>query len=89
MWKTGDPEMATPKRVRTFRPKHSDTSLSREWRINMEKKKPFKDFFFSFTLAHLNCFYDAIICLVRLTQMFTAADHNMKMFPKIATFLQN
>ena len=23
--KTGDPEMATPKRVRTYRPKHSDT----------------------------------------------------------------
>ena len=33
MWKTGDPEMATPKRVRTSRPKHSDTSLPREWRI--------------------------------------------------------
>ena len=33
--------MATSKRVRTRRPKHSDTSLSREWRINManEKKK--------------------------------------------------
>ena len=39
MWKTGDPEMATPKRVRTYRPKHSDTSLSREWRINMANKK--------------------------------------------------
>ena len=39
MWKTGDPEMATPKRVRTFRPKHSDTSLSREWRINKANKK--------------------------------------------------
>ena len=38
MEKTGDPEMATPKRVRTHRPKHSDTSLSREWRINMAKK---------------------------------------------------
>ena len=28
MWKTGDPdnsEIATPKRVRTFRPKHGDT----------------------------------------------------------------
>ena len=25
IWKTGDPEMATPKRVRTYRPKHSDT----------------------------------------------------------------
>ena len=36
MWKTGDPEMATPKRVRTHRPKHSDTSLSREWRIVAE-----------------------------------------------------
>ena len=34
-----DPEMATPKRVRTYRPKHSDTSLSREWRINMANKK--------------------------------------------------
>ena len=39
MWKTGDPEMATPKRVRTYRPKHSDTSLSREWRISMVNKK--------------------------------------------------
>ena len=39
MWKTGDPEMATSKRVRTFRPKHSDISLSREWRINMANKK--------------------------------------------------
>ena len=39
MWKTGDPEMATPKRVRTYCPKHNDTSLSREWRINMAKKK--------------------------------------------------
>ena len=39
MWKTGDPEMATPKRVRTHRPKHSDASLSREWRINMANKK--------------------------------------------------
>ena len=39
MWKTGDPEMVTPKRVRTYRPKHSDTSLSHEWRINMANKK--------------------------------------------------
>ena len=39
MWKTGDPEMATPKRVRIHRPKHSDTSLSREWKINMANKK--------------------------------------------------
>ena len=31
--------MATPKRMRTHRPKHSDTSLSREWRINMANKK--------------------------------------------------
>ena len=38
MWKTGDPEMATLKRVRTHRPKHSDISLSRERRINMAKK---------------------------------------------------
>ena len=39
---TGDPEMATPKRVRTYCPKHSDTSLSREWRINMVNKKKVK-----------------------------------------------
>ena len=39
MWKTGDPEMATSKRVRTYRPKHSGTSLSREWRINMANIK--------------------------------------------------
>ena len=39
MWKTGDPEMATPKRVRTSHPKYSDTSISREWRINMANKK--------------------------------------------------
>ena len=41
MWKTGDPdisEIATPKRVRTC-PKHCDTSLSREWKINMANKK--------------------------------------------------
>ena len=38
MWKAGDPEMATPKRMRTHRPKHGDTSLSREWRINIAKK---------------------------------------------------
>ena len=41
MRKTGDPdtsEIATPKRVRTYRPKHSDTSLSCEWRINIAKK---------------------------------------------------
>ena len=31
----GDPEIATSKRVRTYRPNHSDTSLSREWRMNM------------------------------------------------------
>ena len=37
--KIGDPEMATSKRVRTYRPKHSDTSLSREWRTNMANKK--------------------------------------------------
>ena len=38
MCKTGDLEMAIPKRVRTYRPKHSDASLSRKWRINMAKK---------------------------------------------------
>ena len=44
MWKTGDPEIATPKRVRTYRPKQSDTSLSREWRINMANTPFFLDF---------------------------------------------
>ena len=39
MWQTGDTEMATPKRVRTHRPKYSDTLLSRKWRINMANKK--------------------------------------------------
>ena len=42
MWKTGDSDtskIATPKRVLAYRPKHRDTSLSREWRINMANKK--------------------------------------------------
>ena len=39
MWKTGHPKIATPKRVRTYRPKHSDTLLSREWRVCMVNKK--------------------------------------------------
>ena len=39
MWKTGNPEIATPKHVQTYCPKHNDTSLSREWRINMANKK--------------------------------------------------
>ena len=51
MWKTGDPEIATPKRVRTYRPKHSDTSFSREWRTSMANSK--KIFFFVFE-AFLN-----------------------------------
>ena len=48
-----------------------------------------KHFFFSISLARLNWVYDVLICLVRLTQMFANEDHNMKMFSKIATFLQN
>ena len=44
IWKTSDPEMATPKRVRIYRPKHSDTSLSREWRINTANKKKKPDY---------------------------------------------
>ena len=28
-------------RVRTYRPKHCDTSLSREWRMNMANKKKY------------------------------------------------
>ena len=39
MWKTGDPEITAPKRVRTYHPKRSDTSLSCEWRMNMAYKK--------------------------------------------------
>ena len=46
-------------------------------------------FFFSFSFARLNWLYDVIIYLVRLTQMFATADHNIKMLSKIATFLQN
>ena len=50
--------------------------------------KPSKDFFFYNSLARLNGLYDIIICLVRLTQMFVTAHHNIKMFFKIAPFLQ-
>ena len=39
MWKTGDPEMVTPKRVGTYRPKHSDTSLFRGGQIWQIKEK--------------------------------------------------
>ena len=39
MWNTGDLEMATRKRVWTYRAQHSNTSLSRKWRINMTNKK--------------------------------------------------
>ena len=47
-------------------------------------------FFFSISLfACLNWAYDVIICLVRLTQIFAIADHNIKMFSKIAAYLQN
>ena len=42
MWKTGDLEITTPKRVRTYRPKHRNTSISCEWRINMANKKKAK-----------------------------------------------
>ena len=45
--------------------------------------------FFFFLLARLNWFYDVIICLVRLTQIFATADHNIKTILEIATFLQN
>ena len=46
-------------------------------------------FFFSISLVRLNWLYDVIAYLVQLTQIFAIADHNMKMFSKIATFLQN
>ena len=45
--------------------------------------------FSSFSLARLNWLYDVIIYLVRLTQIFATAHHNIKMLSKIATFLQN
>ena len=35
-------KMATPKRVRTFRPKYSDTIRFLEWRINIENIKKVK-----------------------------------------------
>ena len=46
-------------------------------------------FSFSFSLARSNWLYDVIIFLVRLTQIFATADHNIKMFLNIAPFLQN
>ena len=42
VWKTGDPKKATPKRLQTFCPKHSDTSLSRKWRTNIANQKKTK-----------------------------------------------
>ena len=45
--------------------------------------------FSSLSFVRLNWVYDVIICLVRLTQMFATADHNIKMFSTIAVFLQN
>ena len=48
--------------------------------------KPSKQFSTLFRL-HLNWVYDVITCLVRLTQMFATADHNIKMFSKIAPIL--
>ena len=50
---------------------------------------PSMHFFSSFSLARLNRLYDVIICFVRLTQIFATADHNVKMFAKLALFLQN
>ena len=50
--------------------------------------KPCKHFFFLISLARLNWVYDVVLCLA-LTQMFATADHNIKMFSKNATFLQN
>ena len=45
--------------------------------------------FSSLSFARLNWVYDVIICLVRLTQIFATEDHIIKMFSKIAIFLQN
>ena len=42
-----------------------------------------------FSLHAQNWLYDVIICPVQLTQIFATADHNIKMFAKIAIFLQN
>ena len=69
MWKTGDPEMATPKRVRTHRPKHSDTSLSREWRINManKKKKVVRLNVYRLLLFPIfGCCFDVFFCVARV-----------------------
>ena len=41
MWKTSGPEITTPKCGLTIQ-KHSDTSLSREWRINIANQKKYK-----------------------------------------------
>ena len=48
-----------------------------------------KHFFLTILLARLYWVYDVITCLVLLTQIFATADHKIKMFLKLATFLQN
>ena len=56
MWKTGGPdisEMAIPKRVRTSRPKYSDTiRFPREWRINMNNTNTIKKTAYDTTELH-------------------------------------
>ena len=42
-----------------------------------------------FPLHAKNWVYDVLIRFLRLTYMFATADHNIKMFSKIASFLQN
>ena len=50
-------------------------------------RRPLIGAVFFASLARLNWVYDVLIYLVRLTQIFATADHNIKMFSKIATFL--
>ena len=52
--------MATPKLVRTHRSKHSDTALSREWRINMANTKKLLDLLLCFDFF-LTCDFIAIL----------------------------
>ena len=51
--------------------------------------KPSMHFSSPFCLHAWNWLNGVIIRLVRLTQMFATEDHNIKMFSKITTFLQN
>ena len=57
--------------------------------IYLTTLSPLSIFSSLFPLLAENWLYGVIIHLVRLTHVFATEDHNMNMFSKIATFLQN